>query len=255
MPCCVQSPSWPVETAWKTPADLAAIPVGNSMQSQNGKVCNMSESSDDVDSRGVSMDVDASSGQKLETATSGRLGAPHRNYPSTITPGIVMVLPGRMGPHRLTRGMFSFGDRRLPDAFWRRVITEPMSGCWLWLGPINTGGYAEFSVGSYGQVRGHRIAYITLVGEVPKGLELDHLCRTRSCVNPDHLEPVTAEENRLRGARGLTTHCLRGHEFSPENTCIRTRPDGRTVRMCRMCNKIRHRKERPDDIRRYRRKP
>ncbi|KKM92270.1 hypothetical protein LCGC14_1220230 [marine sediment metagenome] len=101
--------------------------------------------------------------------------------------------------------------------FDSRWIPEPNSGCWLWLGARTKDGYGQ--IGFDGKVRrAHRVAYKLHRGEIPAGLELDHLCRTRSCVNPFHLDPVTHAENVARGEGGRRTHCKRGHEFTPENT-------------------------------------
>lgn len=92
----------------------------------------------------------------------------------------------------------------------------------------------------------HRYVYESIRGPIPEGLVLDHLCRNTSCVNPDHLEPVTYGENFRRGAgtgmalwdgrmpvnpKSLQTHCIHGHEFTTENTYWRTR----TNRKCRQC--------------------
>lgn len=90
----------------------------------------------------------------------------------------------------------------------------------------------------------HRVAYEQARGPIPEGLELDHLCRNRACVNPDHLEPVTHRENLLRAdtfaaRHAAQTHCVNGHEFTPDNTYIRTRPEG--GRECRACRKARNR--------------
>ena len=80
-----------------------------------------------------------------------------------------------------------------------KLMFEPMSGCWLWTASLGTYGYGSVRFG--GQSRGaHRFVYEALVGPVPDGLDLDHLCRNRACVNPDHLEPVTRRVNALRGA-------------------------------------------------------
>lgn len=86
----------------------------------------------------------------------------------------------------------------------------------------------------------HREAYKAFKGEIPDGLELDHLCRVRNCVNPDHLEPVTRLENARRGIGGLMaglrqrakTHCPAGHPYAPENTYFRANGN----RMCVTCN-------------------
>lgn len=106
---------------------------------------------------------------------------------------------------------------------------EPMSGCWLWLGKLSASGYGNVTHGGR-NLMAHRLAYETFVGPIPSGLELDHLCVTPCCVNPDHLEPVTQAEN-LRRATMRRTHCKHGHEYTPVNT--RVRPDG--ARACRAC--------------------
>jgi hypothetical protein len=85
--------------------------------------------------------------------------------------------------------------------------------------------------------RAHRVAFEWLVGPVPKGLVLDHLCRNRGCVNPSHLEPVTQQVNTLRGAgpaarNANKAHCKWGHEFTPENTGV----DKRGKRWCKTCS-------------------
>jgi len=89
--------------------------------------------------------------------------------------------------------------RAVPDKFWPRVDRGDMSGCWPWLAGINQYGYGILWHGGRNQMA-HRIAYELLVGPIPSGLTIDHLCRNRRCVNPAHMEPVTREENSRRGA-------------------------------------------------------
>jgi HNH endonuclease len=87
--------------------------------------------------------------------------------------------------------------------FWAKVDQGDGTGCWLWTGAKLHGGYGHMRGGT-ADTTAHRIAYELLVGPIPKGLEIDHLCRVRACVRPDHLEPVTRAENDRRGriARG-----------------------------------------------------
>lgn len=124
----------------------------------------------------------------------------------------------------------------------RHVEVDRESGCWLWTGAVGTGtGYGRFRMGSrvddtVRTEQAHRVSYELHVGPIPDGLHLDHLCRVRRCVNPDHLEPVTQAENNRRGVSPIAafvdaTHCIHGHEFTPENT-YRT-DKGRYCRACR----------------------
>src|SRR6266478_6123799 len=109
---------------------------------------------------------------------------------------------------------------------WKYIEPEPNSGCWLWVGIVSKGpgrgkGYGRFWLGGRRggprrNVMAHRFMYEQLVGAIPRGLQLDHLCRVPGCVNPAHLEPVTARENLMRGntraaANARKTICLRGH--------------------------------------------
>ena len=129
------------------------------------------------------------------------------------------------------------------DRFWAKVTRDREDGCWEWTGGM-TSGYGRFFVGGQSrpkQVGAHRWAYQHLIGPIPDGLQLDHLCRNRACVNPAHLEPVSQRVNVLRG-EGLSakqarqTHCRHGHEFTPENTRM---AKGRK-RHCRQCQHYRN---------------
>jgi hypothetical protein len=114
-------------------------------------------------------------------------------------------------------------------------------GCWEWTASKNWGGYGTISEGGRAgrDLLAHRALYELMVGPIPEGLQIDHLCRNRGCVRPDHMEPVTQQENIRRGmasgSRGRQTHCANGHEFTEENI-RRTGPEGR-YRVCRACQK------------------
>lgn len=127
------------------------------------------------------------------------------------------------------------------DRIRDRSIPEPMTGCWFWTGSLNTCGYGQIYIDGR-MPHAHRAAYEAVYGKVPPGLELDHLCRVRSCVNPDHLEAVTHRTNVLRGesvsARcAAITHCPVGHPYAGENLYTRT-SDG--ARLCRQCHRDRY---------------
>lgn len=135
------------------------------------------------------------------------------------------------------------------DRFWAKVNRKGPDDCWLWTGAHRSDlGYGHMNWRG-GHRAAHRIAYELMVGEIPEGLVLDHLCRTPACVNPKHLEPVTQRVNVIvRGQgpfarRAAQTHCLRGHEFTPENTYIHK---SRGVRICRECHRVRNRKQKDE---------
>lgn len=133
---------------------------------------------------------------------------------------------------------------RLPERFWMNVQTDG-SGCWLWVGRIDRDGYGEYSVNRHWR-RAHRVAWQTLVGPIPDGLVIDHLCRVRRCVNPAHLEPVTNSENIRRGMAGahnlIKTHCPWGHPLEDGN--LVTSDARRGGRNCLTCARERSRQQR-----------
>ena len=131
-----------------------------------------------------------------------------------------------------------------PARFMRRVSVGHPGGHWIWLGAstVSAGGarYGMFT-DHYRQRGAHRWSYEHFVGPIPPGLQIDHLCRVTLCVNPEHLEPVTAQENQLRGAtlaaaNAAKTECPDGHPYNQENTWLY-----RGHRHCRECGRRQHR--------------
>jgi hypothetical protein len=137
----------------------------------------------------------------------------------------------------------------IEERFLARVAKSE-DGCWLWTSSRRAGGYGYFHFQGV-RYRAHVWSYERYVGPIPNGLQLDHLCHTndpscagghdclhRRCVNPAHLEPVTAQENTLRGkslqaANAAKTHCSQGHPFDAENTHYKPRGN----RACRACQR------------------
>lgn len=115
-----------------------------------------------------------------------------------------------------------------------------LTACHVYIGNLMPNGYGRIQ-----RQYVHRIAYEHAKGPIPPRLDIDHLCRVRNCINPDHLEAVTRRENLLRGEtltawHAAKTHCIHGHEYTPENT-------GRTAggRFCRACARAYDRRRRP----------
>jgi hypothetical protein len=130
------------------------------------------------------------------------------------------------------------------ERFWSRVQGRGTAGCWIWTGPL-TNGYGYFHVEGK-SARAHRWAYQVLVGPIPDGLVIDHLCRVRNCVNPAHMEPVTHAENTRRGLVAIPgrpdhpmrriTHCPQRHPYDEANTILIVRGPY-SVRKCRECKR------------------
>lgn len=122
-----------------------------------------------------------------------------------------------------------------------RVEYDTNGGCWLWSGYLNEFGYAIMWARK--TWRAARFFYQATVREIPKGFQVDHLCRVRSCVNPAHLQAVSQRANILRGVappslNAKKTHCPRGHELTRENTVPVIGPRGAPERTCRKCRRI-----------------
>lgn len=132
-----------------------------------------------------------------------------------------------------------FNDR-IVGRFWPkvRVVDEP-GACWEWTASLRKG-YGQFGVAARDVEYAHRIAYELLVDTIPEGMQLDHLCRVRHCVNPEHLEVVTPGENYRRGFgfSGINhrkTHCPKRHPYDGVNTYV----DAKGQRHCRTCRRAR----------------
>ena len=118
-------------------------------------------------------------------------------------------------------------------------VPEPNSGCWLWMAGLNSDGYGLL----HGRIAS-RQSYEIFKCEIPTAFEIDHLCRIRCCVNPDHLEPVIHAENMARSDTTFHTsiaHCPQGHEYTDQNTYR----DKRGHRSCKKCAAIRSAKQDP----------
>lgn len=126
-------------------------------------------------------------------------------------------------------------DQEVFDTYVNKLDGD--DGCWEWTGHIEPDGYGL--VRREGKnLRAHRFVFMMFKGEISQGLQLDHLCRNRRCVNPSHLEPVTHRENQMRGetiiaANASKTHCPRGHELIEGNLVVTALKKG--MRTCKRC--------------------
>lgn len=130
--------------------------------------------------------------------------------------------------------------RQPPDVrFFAHVDAD--GDCWLWTGGMTADGY-----GAFDDMLAHRWIWRHLVGPIEDGCELDHLCRNRACVNPDHLEAVPSAVNKARSyspwaIHARVTHCPRGHPYEGDNLILEPRSNGRVRRQCRECHRARGR--------------
>lgn len=138
------------------------------------------------------------------------------------------------------------GQRRpIAERFWEKVdrdgplpeVAPELGQCWIWTASLDGRGYGQIGTGvGKGVVKAYRWAWVDANGDVPEGLELDHLCRVKQCVRPGHLQPVTQRTNNLRSnsasaQRARSTQCPQGHPYDDENTYV----DRTRARHCRTC--------------------
>lgn len=145
----------------------------------------------------------------------------------------------KYGHPLVTQGVRS-PERTLKKRFYAWVSLPNEDGCMLWTGPILQSDYGVFTFNG-ARNYAHRLSYELMVGPIPDGMEVDHVwawgCKSRTCVAPNHLEPVTPAENKRRGngvggVNARKTHCVNGHPFNEENTYIH-KHGGRQCRACR----------------------
>lgn len=132
------------------------------------------------------------------------------------------------------------GSIELPEKITKHIEIDGASGCWNWTHTLRPDGYGLVSIGGPGerrQQRVHRVVYKLAVGPIPDRWVVDHLCRNRRCVNPEHLEAVEHRTNTLRGvspapSKAAQTHCIHGHELTADNVYIHPK---RGTRNCHTC--------------------
>lgn len=132
-------------------------------------------------------------------------------------------------------------------ARFRSKVLIGDDGHWHWTGSLRKNGYGQFRLSTEKNGYAHRAAYKLYVGPIPEGMTVDHTCELKSCVNPDHLQLLSWEDNHRKWAESVT-HCQRGHEFTPENTIITSQ--GR--RACKTCWRANQKKWQENNIEHYR---
>lgn len=121
------------------------------------------------------------------------------------------------------------------------IAFEPMSGCWLWSGCADRAGYGKASYKGKSFLA-HRMTFVLNGGTLIDGMDIDHKCKVRGCVNPDHLQQITHLENinmTTRNGNQFKTHCPKGHPYDGDNLVVRVRANGGINRLCRQCERKR----------------
>lgn len=136
------------------------------------------------------------------------------------------------------------------ERFWSKVNIKSANECWEWIGAISKkGGYGYFWVNKIDKNHlAHRVSYELTKSKIQTGFMIDHICRNRKCVNPNHLREVTAKQNLYENSENIsaktfrTNKCKRGHERNNENTRIYKNKYGYYMRRCILCTKILNKK-------------
>ena len=126
--------------------------------------------------------------------------------------------------------------------FQKKIELDILTGCWLWKGSLNYNGYGQFKLNNK-VCKAHRVSYEHWNGKIPNQLVINHICRNRQCVNPQHLEVVTIKDNTLRGVgpsaiNAKKTHCPQGHPYLGDNLYISPKKD----RVCKTCQRAHYKK-------------
>jgi hypothetical protein len=129
-------------------------------------------------------------------------------------------------------------DSDIKKIILSKIKIDKNTGCWNWTAALDGDGYGQIKIRKIriSPLRAHRVSYEAFVCEIPTDRQLDHLCRNRKCINPEHLELVTCKENIRRNPRIVANECRKGHKLTDENTYY-SRKGNSTVRSCKICKK------------------